>query len=67
MKEYCVSVPIAGYAVIVVEAEDEDGAIEKALSECKLSDIESWEALEHICQGNCFYGPMNDLEIEEDE
>jgi hypothetical protein len=65
MKEYCVSVPIAGYAVIVVEAEDEDGAIEKALDEVSLSNIESWEALEHICEGNCFNGPLNDAEAEE--
>jgi len=65
MKEYCVTVPICGYAVITVEAEDEDAAIAKALDEVQLSDMGSWDALEHVCEGNCFHGPMNDIEAEE--
>jgi hypothetical protein len=65
MKEYAVSVPICGYAVKFVEAEDEDEAIAKAIDTVELSDIESWEALEHITKGNCFNGPMNDVEVEE--
>ena len=65
MKEFCISVPICGYAVVTVEAEDEDEAIAKALDTFELSDIESWEALEHVMEGNCFYGPMNDIEVEE--
>ena len=65
MKEFCVSVPICGYAVVTIEAEDEDEAIEKALGTVELSDIESWEALEHIVEGNCFNGQLNDIEVEE--
>lgn len=65
MKEFCVSVPICGYAVVTVEAEDEKEAIAKAIDTVELSDIESWEALEHVCEGNCFYGAMNDAEVEE--
>jgi hypothetical protein len=65
MKEFCVQVPICGYAVVTIEAEDEDEAIAKALDTVELSDIESWEALEHVCEGNCFNGPMNDIEVEE--
>lgn len=65
MKEYCVQVPICGYAVVIVEADDEKEAIEKALVTVKLSDIEEWEALEHVTEGNCFNGPLNDIEVEE--
>jgi hypothetical protein len=65
MKEYVVSVPICGYAVVTIEAENEKEAIEKALDTVELSDTESWEALEHITEGNCFNGPMNDIEVEE--
>ena len=65
MKEFCVQVPICGYAVVVVEAENEKEAISKALKDVQLSDIESWEALEQIVDGNCFYGAMNAVEVEE--
>ena len=66
MKEYCVSVPIAGYAIVTVEAESEEQAIEQALHDVVLEDMEEWEALHHICEGNVFYGPMNDIEAEEE-
>ena len=65
MKEYCVQVPICGYAVVMIEAENEKEAIEKAIENVELSDIESWEALPHVVEGNCFYGPLNDIEVEE--
>jgi len=65
LKEFCVSVPIAGYAVVVVDAESEDEAKKKALESVTLEDMESWEALEQIVEGNCFYGPMNKIEVEE--
>lgn len=65
MKEFCVSVPICGYAVKFVEAENEEEAKAKALDTVELEDIESWEALRHIVQGNCFNGPMNEIEVEE--
>ena len=65
MTEYCVSVPICGYAVVMIEAENEKEAIEKAIENVDLSDMESWEALEHVTEGNCFNGPMNDIEVEE--
>jgi hypothetical protein len=65
MKEYCVQVPICGYAVVMIEAEDEKEAIKNAIENVELSDMESWEALEHVVEGNCFYGPLNDIEVEE--
>jgi hypothetical protein len=65
MKEYCVQVPICGYAVVMIEAENEKEAIEKAIENVDLSDMESWDALEHVVEGNCFNGPLNDIEVEE--
>jgi hypothetical protein len=65
MKEYCVTVPICGYAVVVVEAENEKDAKKKALEDVDISDIESWDALEEIVSGNCFNGPQNEIEVEE--
>ena len=67
MKEYCVSVPIAGYAIRYVEAGSEEAAIERALSEVQLSDMEEWDALRQIVAGNVFCGPMNEIEVEEVE
>lgn len=65
MKEYCVNVPICGYAVVNVEAENEKEAIRKAIDNARLSDIEYWGALEHVIRGNVFYGELNDAEVEE--
>lgn len=65
MTEYCVQVPICGYAVVMIEAENEKEAIEKAIENVELSDMESWEALEHVVEGNCFNGLLNDIEVEE--
>lgn len=67
MTEYCVSVPICGIAVVIVEAENEEDAKRKAMSgqRIQLDDIEEWEVLEHVVEGNCFNGPLNDIEVEE--
>lgn len=65
MVEYCVSVPICGYAVVVVEAENEEDAKKKALGMATIDDIEEWEALEQVVEGNCFNGIMNEIEVEE--
>jgi hypothetical protein len=67
MKNFCVSVPICGIAVVIVEAENEDDAKRKAMSgqRIQLENIEEWEALEHVTEGNCFNGPLNDIEVEE--
>lgn len=66
MKEFCVTVPICGYAVIMVEAENEEEAKQKALEgRITIDDIESWEPLEQIVEGNCFNGMQNEIEAEE--
>ena len=67
MKTYIVTVPIIGYAVVEVEAENEGEAAKKAMSGQRIQaeNIESWEAVEHIVEGNCFNGEVNDIEVEE--
>jgi len=57
MKTWSVSVPIAGHAEVEVEAEDEESAIEQALSEVQLSDLTEWDALKQFNQGNICYCP----------
>ena len=46
--------------------ENEEEAKKYAMEgDITIDDIESWEALEHIVEGNCFNGPLNDIEVEE--
>lgn len=56
-REYEVIVPIAGHACITVIANSEDEAIERALGEVDIDNIESWEALRDITRGNVCYAP----------
>lgn len=57
MAIWNVTLPIAGHAFLTVEADDEGAAIEAALGEVTLSDIEDWEAMETFSQGNVLYCP----------
>ena len=59
MKRYDVTIPIAGHAIITVEAASEEDAIQKALEseDLTIKSIESWEALERFHQGNICYCP----------
>lgn len=57
MRTYAVTLPIAGHAYVVVDAEDEKDAIEQALNTVELKHIETWEALEQFQQGNVSYCP----------
>jgi len=53
MKKYGVSVPIAGYVYIEVEAETEDEAIDKALDDAyKDEDIVEIEMYRYLLEGN---------------
>lgn len=58
MKTYTVTVPIAGHAIITVEAESEEDAIHEALNTVTVDDLESWEAVEQFNQGNVCYCPQ---------
>lgn len=58
MKIYEVTVPIAGHAILEVEAENEEAAIEQALERVERDDIEEWEALRQFHRGNVCYCPQ---------
>ena len=55
MKEWAVTLPISGTAYVMVNAETEDEAIDKALEIVTNDDIESWEAHRNIVEGNVVY------------
>jgi hypothetical protein len=57
MKEWEVKIPIAGHAIVLVEAENKEEAISKATSEVELKDIEYWEALKQFNTGNVCHCP----------
>ena len=58
MKEYEVTLPIAGHAYVTIEAESEEEAIEKAMDIVTLRDVDHWEALERFNQGNICFCPQ---------
>lgn len=57
MKTYEVTIPIAGHAFLTIEASSEREAIEKAMDEVTLKDVENWECLEQFNKGNVCYCP----------
>jgi len=59
--EYEVKVPIVGHAWVSVIADSEEEAIAKAIGKVEMADIEEWMGLEHITQGNFFYGTCNEV------
>lgn len=64
-KTWNVSLPFTGYVVVEVEAENEREAIEAALNgEVTTDDIEQWEVVKEIVQGNVFFGMRNRAEAE---
>ncbi|MCK9520155.1 MAG: hypothetical protein WC329_08395 [Candidatus Omnitrophota bacterium] len=70
MPEWEVIIPIVGYALVNVSGADEKEAFENALDGVTVDDIEQWEGVEHIVQGNVFYGEVNNIEatrIDEDD
>lgn len=60
---YEVKLPVAGYAMVSVEADTPEKAVEKAFEECTLDNIEEWEAFRKIIRGNVFYGNCNDVSV----
>ena len=75
MKNYRVTLPIAGSINCYVEAVDDSAALEKALNmECfknietapgvELNDINSFD---QILEGNCVYVDVYEAEVEEQE
>lgn len=69
-KMYGVTLPIYGSVYVEVEASSEKEAIDTALrSEITLDDIESWEAVRKICEGNVCHASPNyaDARVLEEE
>lgn len=72
-KEFVISVPLAGYVEVVVEAENEELAKDKAIEDCSniFTDCSEMEGAdhamvhpyEHIHQGNISYVERNSIEI----
>lgn len=68
MKEYTVTIPIAGHAYVTVEAENDEQAKEKAFAEVTIDHVEQWEALDQFNQGNVCYCPQPwEVEVTEEE
>lgn len=68
-KEYTVLVPITGYVEVIVEAENEQEAIDKAMDDedVNLDYVIEWDTTKHITEGDVFYGIKNDIEVIENE
>lgn len=71
MKTYYVKIPFAGYVGLEVQAEDEDAAIDAALDAAALTcegrdgtEVQEWEFLGQIVQGNVCYAPLFYAEAE---
>lgn len=65
MKKYLVTVPITGYAVVTVEAENEDEAKQKVLDNDALvtiDDIDEWQTHEIVCKGGVLYAVQNEID-----
>ena len=54
-KTYEVTIPITGIAYLTIEAESEDEAIETAIGEVTIDNLETWEAVRDIHRGNVCY------------
>lgn len=66
MKKYSVTVPITGIIFTEVEAESEEGAIDKALEAAyTFEDISEWDTCRQIVRGNIFYGHTNEAEADQ--
>ena len=66
MTLYTVKIPITGYISALIDADDEDEALEKAMDcDYENTDIEEWDITETIVQGRMFYGILNNAEVTE--
>jgi len=74
---YLAEVPFCGSFYARVKATDKNDAIDKALrlaDTMTITDVEGnelelnvWECLEYVVQGNFFFGPTSHIDIEPDE
>jgi hypothetical protein len=66
MPTYSCVIPIAGHAIVEVEAASEEEAISKAFEEVTMDHIEEWEALKQFNSGNVCHCP-SPWEVEVDK
>ena len=59
IKRYFVSVPILAIAVIEVEANSEENAIDYAVDHATLDDVDEWEPHKNLLNGNVFNGSQS--------
>jgi len=65
-KRWSVQVPITGFVVIEVEADDEESAIDAALEASPITDdIQEWEMHRYTNRGNVAYGSCTEANAEE--
>ena len=65
MATYSVTIPITGYIINEVSADSEEEAIDKAMDESYTSeDIEMWQPMRRIVQGNILYADHNEASAE---
>jgi hypothetical protein len=68
MATYSVKLPISGYVLADVEAASEKEAIQKAMDhDFRLADIEEWQVMEYLSQGNISYASCNEASAEKVE
>lgn len=65
MTEYIITIPIAGYVTMSVEAANKEDAIDEAFQNASLNDIDEWDVYSQIVEGNVLYAPQNEVEVEE--
>lgn len=66
MPKFTVTYPICGSVTVAAEASDAEEAVELGWDLTSESGAEmSWEAMEHIVEGNVFNGWTNKISVEE--
>ena len=70
MAKYGITMPIVGYSYVIVEADTEEEAVEKAYDICcdddnKNVDIIELYGIEKVCEGNVVCHPCWNMDIEE--
>jgi hypothetical protein len=53
-----------GIAHVMVEAESEKEAIDKALDKASFEDVDEWYNLRQVVEGNIFHGPLNRIRVD---
>ena len=75
-KEFTVEIPMNAKIIYIVEAENEEEALQEAISKCDLQlnptselgyEIEEWDVYEKMLEGNFWYGIIYEASVEENK